>query len=72
MTAEIVMFTGATLLDIDPDRVLNAATGKLEGAVVMGYLPDGEEYFASSFADVKTVLWLMERCKAQLLARTDE
>ena len=39
----------------------------LDGVVIMGYTTDGEEYFASTYADGSTVLWLAERMKKMLL-----
>lgn len=70
--SNVVGFTGITRLDIDPDRVLGAAAGQLEGVVVLGLTKDGEEeYFASSYADGGTVVWLLERCKKKLLEAWD-
>lgn len=58
-----------TSLDLDPAVVLGAALGcDLTDVVVIGYLPTGEEYFASSIADGGTVLWLLERSKKALLS----
>ena len=56
-----------TRLDLNPDRVLNAAIGNLEAAVVIGWDKDGDFYFASSKADVGDVLWLIEKAKKILL-----
>ena len=65
--AKIIPFTGITKLDMPPDRILEAAVGELEGVVIMGWDKDGKEYFASSYADGGTVLWLAERLKKMLL-----
>ena len=67
MSDNVVDFDGITKLDLDPDRVLEGAKGQLEAVIVIGYTSDGEEYFASSKADGGTTLWLLERCKKQLL-----
>lgn len=56
-----------TKLDIPPDDVLQGAMGKLEGAVILGFDKEGEEYFASTYADGGDVLWLLERCKQELM-----
>jgi len=64
---KVIPFTGVTTLDLPPDRVLEAVLGKLEGVVVMGFDKDDQEYFASSYADGGTVLWLVERLKMQVL-----
>jgi hypothetical protein len=65
---KVVEFNGITRLDIDPQKVLGRAlTAELDGVVILAYDKDGEEYFASSYADGGLVLWLMERCKQKLL-----
>lgn len=60
-----------TKLDIPVDRVLEQAIGKLEGVVLIGYTKDGDEFFASSYASGPECLWLIERCKQQLLEIPD-
>ncbi len=67
MTAKIFEFSGPTKLDIDPDRVLKKAEGKLQGVVLMGYDKDGDFFAASSYADGGDVLWLIELLKKQLM-----
>lgn len=71
MSDNVVNFTGITRLDMDPERVLESARGKLKSVVIMGYDEDEEEYFASSIADGGTVIWLMERAKLKLLRMAD-
>jgi hypothetical protein len=67
--SNVVPFTGATTLDLPVDRVLDGARdAKLKGALVLGYTQDGEEYFAGTYADGPTVIWLLERLKAKVLA----
>jgi len=63
----VVDFTGITKLNSSPDRALEQAKDKLEGVVIMGYTKEGDSYFASSYSDGGTVLWLMEVCKKLLL-----
>ncbi len=71
--SKVVPFTGITKLDLQPDRVLEAARGEeFEGIVIMGYKADGSEYFASTYADGGDVLWLIERCKLKLLEVADD
>lgn len=67
----VIDFDGVTRLDLSPDRVLEKAKGKLEGVVTMGYTKEGDIYFASSYSDGGTVLWLMESCKKMLLEIDD-
>ena len=67
MSENVVDFGGITKLDLNPDRVLEGAKGQLECVVILGYTNDGVEYFASSKADGGETLWLLERCKKQLL-----
>jgi hypothetical protein len=64
---KVIPLGGVTKLDLPVDKVLEAAKGELEGAVVMGYTKEGEIYFASTYADGGEVLWLLEQCKKQLL-----
>lgn len=65
--AKVIPFNGVTTLDLDPNVILENLKGKLDGFVVMGWGKDGEEFFASTYADGGTVLWLMERCKVKLV-----
>lgn len=65
--SNVIPFNGITRLDLDPDMVLENTKGKLEGLVICGYGKDGEEYFASTYADGGDVLWLLERMKLRLL-----
>lgn len=65
--AKVVPFTGVTTLDLNPDVILENLKGKLNGFVVMGWATNDEEFFASTYADGGTVLWLMERLKIKLL-----
>jgi len=64
---KIIEFNGVTKLDLPPDRILSAATGKLNSVIVIGYDRDDLEFFATSIADGGEVLWLLERCKLALL-----
>lgn len=68
----VVKFPGETLLDLNPDDVLDEAKGKLEKVIVIGYTDDGSEYFDSSFADGMIAVWLLERIKMMLLTVVDE
>lgn len=72
MSAKIIPFNGITRLDLNPDMVLENTKGKLEGVIIIGYDKDGEEYFASSYADGGDVLWLLERMKMRLLNIEEE
>lgn len=69
---KIIPFTGITKLDLSPDQILESAIGMMEGVVIMGWDKDGEEYFASSYADGGTVLWLAERMKKLLMEVANE
>ena len=65
--SNVILFNGITKLDLDPDMVLENTKGKLEGVILIGYDKEGEEYFASTYADGGDVLWLLERMKLRLL-----
>ena len=64
---KVIPLRNITRLDLPVDLVLDGAKDRLEGVVIMGHTTDGEEYFASTYADAGVVLWLMERLKAQLI-----
>lgn len=65
---DVVILPVLTRLDIPAERVIGMAqAAELANVVVLGYTKDGNEYFASSYADGGNVLWLMERLKKQLL-----
>ena len=65
--SNIILFNGITKLDLDPDMVLENTKGKLDGVILIGYDKEGEEYFASTYADGGDVLWLIERMNLRLL-----
>ena len=69
---DIIPFNGITRHDLDPDIVLEEAKGKLEGFVIAGHDKEGNEYFASTYADGGDVLWLLERMKFRLLRVVEE
>jgi hypothetical protein len=71
MNDNVIKFNGITRLDIDPKTVLKEAE-HLESVVIVGYDPEGKEYFASSVADGGEVLWLLERAKLSLLRTVDD
>jgi hypothetical protein len=64
---EVVESGIPTTLDLPPDRILDAAKGKLDSVLVLGITTDEEEYFASSSADAPSMLWLIERVKKTIL-----
>jgi hypothetical protein len=68
---KVIPFSGVTNLDLEADVVLENTKGQLEGFVICGYTKDGEEYFASTYSDGKEAMWLLERCKRELLKVCD-
>ena len=69
---KVIPFTGITKLDLPADQVLDAAMGKMEGVVILGYDKEGYEYFATTYADGGTVLWLLDRCRQKLIRDQEE
>lgn len=65
--SNVIPLGNITRLDLPVDRVLDGAKGQLEGIVILGYDKDGNNYFASSYADGGEVLWLLEQCKLSLM-----
>ena len=70
--SNVVKFPGETLLDLNPDDILEEAKGKLDKVMVIGYTEDGAEYFDSSFADGMIAVWLLERIKLIMLNIVDD
>ena len=65
---EVITLHTETTLDLPPDRVLEAAVGKLSTVLVLGYDAEtGEPYFAGSSADRGGALLLIERFKRQIV-----
>lgn len=56
-----------TRLDLPVDTILESAKTQLEGTILVGYDNNGELYFASTYADGGTVLWLLEQAKMALM-----
>jgi hypothetical protein len=48
--------------------ILETNKGRFAGVVIIGYDQEGNEAFASSYADGGVVLWLLERCKRRLIS----
>ena len=65
--AKIIELGGITRLDLPADRILEAAKGRMEGVVLIGFDTDGSVYAASSYADGGTVMWLLEACKTKMM-----
>lgn len=62
MSAEIIEWQGVTCLDLPADRVLRRALeSELDGVIVLGVTKDGDDYFASSWADGAEVVWHLMR-----------
>ena len=71
MSDNVIPFDGVTVGDVPVEQVLKGAEeANLDMVVVLGFEPDGEEWFASSTGDLSEVLWLLERFKAFLMSRT--
>jgi len=68
---EVVELDCVTTLDLPPDRVLEAAKGKLVRVIVFGDTEDGETYIAGSSGDLPTAFWMVERCKKRLLEQVE-
>ena len=65
--SNVVMFTGITRNELDPDLVLENTKGKLKGFIIAGHGVDGEYFYSSTYADGGDALWLAEKFKQALL-----
>ena len=72
MSDNVVDLGNITRLDLDPDRLLQKAIGKLSEVVIIGFHTDGSDYFASSKADGGNTLYHLERAKYRLMKIIDE
>lgn len=68
MTDNITHFTGSTTLDLDPDKIIEAAIGEMQEVVIIGYDLEGELYFACSSGNKKNTLWLLKEAEKELLS----
>jgi len=64
--SNVIKFDGLTKLDLPPDQILEEAKDKLQGCMVIGYETNGDLYVASSYADARDILWVLEQVKAVL------
>ena len=69
---EVVDLGNITKLDLDPDRLLQKAIGKMTEVIIIGFHKDGSEYFASSKANAADVIYHLERAKHNLMKIIDE
>jgi len=68
MTGDIVDFTGTTILDSDPDRILDAAKTELDTVIIIGEAKDGSLWVSSSTSDKTLTIYLIETAKFELLS----
>ena len=67
--SEVIEFDGETRLPMDPDRILEAAKGELDSALVLGFDKEGGFYLASSDPDARQMIWALETAKAMLMVQ---
>ena len=67
MSDKIEKIGGITKLDLPTDRILEAAVGRLDSVILIGWTKDSKEYFCSSMASTGENLELLERFKRMLL-----
>lgn len=63
-----VVYVHSTFVDLPPERVLDGAKKhELTTVAIVGWLPNGDEYYAMSSPDAGTVLLLLEKFKHALV-----
>lgn len=69
MTAKIIKWPYPSAVDLPPEKILNELPEacEFEGVLVLGFLKNGDEFFASSYADGGDIMWLMELAKYMML-----
>jgi len=69
----VVLFDGITLLDLPADLILKKAIDHgMSEVVIIGYDNNGDEYFASSDAEVATALGYLAGAQHKLFNHIDE
>lgn len=69
---DVVELNCQTSLPVPVAKVLEgAAEADLDSVVVIGFTSSGRLYGASSDAECGKILWLLERCKQELMAGGD-
>ena len=66
--AEILRFSGNTIVDTPPDAVLEAAKGETTKCLVLGWDKDGELWFSGSFSNIPEISYLLDVAKAEVMA----
>ncbi len=71
---ELGIENGMTCLDIEPDKLLNEAVGKLQSVVIIGVEHDGTVYNSTSHGHLADTVLDIEIFKAELIeiARGEE
>lgn len=64
--SNVIPFTGATLVDLPADQILEGAKGELDTCVIFGVDKDGYLYTASSTSNVEAVNYLIDMVKHQM------
>ena len=73
MSDNVISLGMVTRLDLPVERVLEDAKGIVTGGVViLGFDSNGDFYGASSIASGAEVVWLLEKCKHDLMTAYDE
>lgn len=65
--ADVIDFNGLTTLDINPDKVLQAALGALSDVVICGKDKNGDFYFASSKGEDAITNFYLDKAKYFLM-----
>jgi hypothetical protein len=64
----VVEFSGATRLDIKPEKILEGALKHcLKTVIVLGIDLEGAEYFAYSTGAVQQLNWMLDRAKLEVM-----
>ena len=67
MNDNLIELSGQTHLDIDPERILDHASGELDEVVVVGWCKNGDLYTASSTGDIAKMLLLCKSLEKNIL-----
>ncbi|MGY2048901.1 hypothetical protein [Methylobacterium sp. JK268] len=69
--SDLASFPGPTTADMSPEKVLAAAVGKINPAIVVGFDQGGKLYVASSIGDSDRAIALLARAQVWLCNQAD-
>lgn len=67
---DIINFDGETKLELEADKVLDAAKGRVEDCIIAGWDKDGELYLATTSGNMPEIIFILEHAKNYIMKRS--